>query len=35
MSVAINQIDIQTFCLTFTLTDIHFRGELKHAGHVG
>ena len=35
MSVVSNQIDIQTFCLTFALTDTHFRGELKHAGHVG
>ena len=23
------------FCLALYLTDVHFRGELQHVGHVG
>ena len=23
-----------TFCLAWYLTDVHFRGELEHVGHV-
>ena len=34
-SELINQINIQTFCLTFSLTGAHFRVELKHVAHMG
>ena len=32
--VLINQFEIQTFCLTFALTGVYFRGALQHVGHV-
>lgn len=28
------QTDIQTFCLTFALTGVQFRGELQQVGEV-
>ena len=33
--VAYVTIENSAFCLAFYLTDVHFRGELQHVGHVG
>ena len=33
--VLINQFEIMNFCLTFALTDVHFRGLLNCVAHVG